>query len=453
MSPGLCKPAAISSRSASPSYTDTCFSFPSQDRSRTPRPYTVLDSVVSLPGLARNVVSVRSMTCTETQLEYFFRCALAYYTSKRRKHYFSGPTCKVIPLPPLCNLASLIVLQDVENKTTTTAVASQRKTASFSSIPYNGLKTSFIHLAWILQRASVPVSLETFLRCSPTVEIFQVEKYVGKDSIVEDRHVHSWDDTVAEEEPFLTELMATKPGVASFPRMVDVNFANMLLSAIKDRVFAVLERYPNLERIQLPTDIRGINNLTSFASQITTLCPNFTHVVSNPCRSARHSELPLRIFESLPNNHVKHIECTHFEHPIHGDAARFFFLRHAATLHTLILKNRNTISSTAIRTILSGCGALEDFQIQWPDWNSGRDACRNLKRIHFIIGVQTLSPEEGFQPFYEQVSPIALSDKETAQFSVLETFYRQLGPLHQLIDLDLMLEPTNEDGEAPEEGT
>ncbi|OAQ32045.1 hypothetical protein K457DRAFT_16922 [Linnemannia elongata AG-77] len=190
-----------------------------------------------------------------------------------------------------------------------------------------------------------------------------------------------------------------------------------LVGYTTEGVRAIFEKYPSIEQLHLP-NICGTYDVDGLARTIVALCPK------------------LSTFQ------------------FYGEGC-------------------SPTDSAAIRTILTGCGALEDLRFVgtheydyediWPypelygkgcgillkDAIAAPWACTRIKHLNLLVRINELrtEPELGRPAYFHREAPVKLSPIETRYFEPLEHFYRQIGRLTELRHLDLRMDMMGPDGE------
>ncbi|KAF9084449.1 hypothetical protein BGX23_010508 [Mortierella sp. AD031] len=100
--------------------------------------------------------------------------------------------------------------------------------------------------------------------------------------------------------------------------------------------------------------------------------------------------------------------------------------------------------------ILLECAVLETLRLDLKNRDSARPtlledavaiipwACTKIRHLKLCIGDVTLPLQQ--KSYYQRPAPIVLSAAETANFSLLERLYRQIGALKDLEHLVMQLE-------------
>lgn len=243
-----------------------------------------------------------------------------------------------------------------------------------------------------------------------------------------------------------------------------------------EEVRAIFEKYPNIEQIHLP-NICGTHDVDDLARTIVGLCPKLRTLQFYGEGRDTNIVFPFKVLEALPEHLIEQVCIRNFHIELDEQMARSVFLRHSATLHTLILQGCSPTDSEAIRTILAECGALEDLRFMgthysdyeaiWPypdlygkgcgillaDAIAVPWACTMIKHLSLLVRINELrvEPELRRPAYYRREAPVDLSPIETRYFEPLEHFYRQIGRLKELTHLDLRMDMMGPDGERQRE--
>lgn len=134
-----------------------------------------------------------------------------------------------------------------------------------------------------------------------------------------------------------------------------------LVGCSNEVVRAIFEKYPNIEQLHLP-NICGTNDVDDLAKTIVALCPKLRTLQFYGEGRDTNIEFPFKVLEALPEQQVEQVCIRNFHIELDEQMARSVFLRHSATLHTLILQGCSLTDSAAIRTVLTECGVLEDLR-------------------------------------------------------------------------------------------
>lgn len=228
----------------------------------------------------------------------------------------------------------------------------------------------------------------------------------------------------------------------------------------EEDIRSVFQHCPNITTLDMPPVPSVINDTRRLGQDIAQYCPKLSDLSFHAFGSGSDvaGELLVWILEALPQQQVTSFYCDHLP-PFTalglggGSDAGYIFRRHSSTLRTIITSGCKNIDSKAIQTILVGCEALEDFFIAWELGSDQQRLCLHLEdaiEIPWVctriqrLDLRIAIPEEplhrladGVVPYYNRPLPTTLSEEETAQFRMLESFYRQIGTLTELQFLNL----------------
>ncbi|KAK3837690.1 MAG: hypothetical protein JOS17DRAFT_786799 [Linnemannia elongata] len=198
-----------------------------------------------------------------------------------------------------------------------------------------------------------------------------------------------------------------------------------LVGCSNEVVRAIFEKYPNIEQLHLP-NICGTNDVDDLAKTIVALCPKLRTLQFYGEGRDTNIEFPFKVLEALPEQQVEQVCIRNFHIELDEQMARSVFLRHSATLHTLILQGCSLTDSAAIRTVLT-----------------------EIKHLRLLVRINEphTEPELSRPAYFRREAPVELSPIETRYFEPLEHFYRQIGKLTELRHLDLRMDKMGPNGE------
>lgn len=219
---------------------------------------------------------------------------------------------------------------------------------------------------------------------------------------------------------------------------------------------SILQHCPNLTALVMPA-IAEISDVRGLAGEIVQWCPKLNNLSNYGFSGGGDAirQLMVWMLIALPPQQVTHFASTGIPrfsaHRL--DDLVSILLRHSSMLQEILLTNGHNIDSKGIQAILIECEALKKLVIvrsihgslQRPHLNLD-DAiespwvCTKMQDLQLTVAIpdQPLRhPVDGAAPYYNRPSPTALSPEETIQFMKLESFYRQLGTLTQLEQLNL----------------
>ncbi|KAG0310219.1 hypothetical protein BGZ97_012709, partial [Linnemannia gamsii] len=228
----------------------------------------------------------------------------------------------------------------------------------------------------------------------------------------------------------------------------------------EEDIRSVFRHCPNITTLDMPPVPSKISDAQRLGQDIAQYCPKLSDLSFRSFGSGSDvaGELLVWILEALPPQQVTGFHCNHLP-PFNalglgsGSDAGSIFQRHSSTLRTITASGCQNIDSKAIQTILVGCEALEELFIAWELGSDQRRlclhledaieipwACTRIQRLNLTIAIPDKPLRhlaDGVVPYYNRPSPITLSAEETAQFRLLESFYRQIGTLTELQILNL----------------
>lgn len=238
-----------------------------------------------------------------------------------------------------------------------------------------------------------------------------------------------------------------------------------LMNYRKEEVSAIYMNYPNIVQLHLP-NICGTYNVDDLARTVATLCPKVRTLQFYGEGEDTNIDFPFKVLEALPEQQLERVCIRNFHIELDEQMARNVFLRHSATLHTLVLQGCSPIDSAAVRTILTECAVLEDLRFMptdcadyeaiWPypdlygkgcgillaDAIAAPWACTKIKHLNLLVRINEICTGHELAPpaYFRRETPMELLPVEVRYFEPLEQFYRQIGRLVELRHLDLRLD-------------
>ncbi|KAG0293212.1 hypothetical protein BGZ96_003153 [Linnemannia gamsii] len=249
-----------------------------------------------------------------------------------------------------------------------------------------------------------------------------------------------------------------------------------LLDYTKEEVTAICMNCPNIVQFHLP-NILGVYNVDDIARTVATLCPKVRTLQFYGEGQGTNIDFPFKVLEAMPEQQLERVCIRNFHIELDEQMTRSVFLRHSATLHTLILQGCSPTDSAAVRTILTECVVLEDlrfvathqadFEAIWPypdlygkgcgillaDAIAAPWACTKIKHLNLLVRINELCTGHELAPpaYFRRETPVELLPAEVHYFEPLEQLYRQIGRLVELQHLDLRLDMMGPNGEMHED--
>ncbi|KAG0276440.1 hypothetical protein BGZ96_003280 [Linnemannia gamsii] len=216
----------------------------------------------------------------------------------------------------------------------------------------------------------------------------------------------------------------------------------------------VLERCPNLDKISVH-HLNVWTDESALADVLPDCCPQLRRITHDAYLSERSARSLNALMMTLPQGQLKELEYKSYS----GDlniigSTKLAILRHSSSLQRIVFESCGVSQSRSIGLVLSECIGLEELELCpnngfWASCTYLEDAvaampwaCTNIRHLSIAIARTALPGDpvyktSGQEPFYNRSEPTALSEEESAQFTLLERLFQQIGSLAELRRLNL----------------
>ncbi|KAF9901067.1 hypothetical protein EC991_006578 [Linnemannia zychae] len=244
------------------------------------------------------------------------------------------------------------------------------------------------------------------------------------------------------------ELMSRPGRCEPLMELVDVKFWDFCNDTTEDQLVWLYEHCCMVEKLTI-SSFESRFSTQVMVNTIKTFCTRIKSLrFIAPETGGWSGRLPYEVLCVMPDQQLNEINYRGAKYKFTVDMAHKSILRHSDTLTTVVFQECGQISSKTIRVVLAECAALCDFQVNWDEddvvsfihltdvisipWASSK-----FTRLHLSIGLPTVRREGNWEAYYMRSPRCVLTANENTHFLRLETLYRQLASLKDLVYLDL----------------
>lgn len=224
------------------------------------------------------------------------------------------------------------------------------------------------------------------------------------------------------------------------------------IESSEQELSSILKRCPNLERLTIPgTPNQSDYYIISLCIQDHCLKISSLAFVDWACSGRDQVVIPIWVMMSIPAQRIEEFKWTGSSHEVTLARAQRMFQPHSQVLRKIVFERCPSVYTGAIRAILTGCPALEHFQVGIENFKSTQGAsitllnaivdpwvCTKLKVLDLAVTLPDMPDLALSQdPYYKSAPDVELSEAQVEQLGQLEKLYSQIGLLTNLTHLAL----------------
>ncbi|KAF9135539.1 hypothetical protein BGW39_002287 [Mortierella sp. 14UC] len=260
---------------------------------------------------------------------------------------------------------------------------------------------------------------------------------------------HPWSLRIWESQQCDEDELMSRPGRCEpLMDLANVKLWDFCNGTTEDQLVWLYEHCCMTEKLAISSFESEVNTQV-LVNTIKTFCTRIKRLTFiAPATGGWSGRVPYEILAAMPDQQLNEINYQGAKYRLTLEMAQNSVLRHSVTLTAVVFQECGQISSKAIQAVLAECAALCDFQVNWDEddvvsfihltdaiafpWASTK-----FTRLHLSIGLPRERRERNQEPYYMRSPKCVLTVHENLDFVHLESLYRQLAALKDLVYLDL----------------